>query len=90
MKDGNLMVPDDPIIPFIEGDGTGPDIWRASQRVFDAAVDKAFSGKRKVAMTWKQALDLPGCSDASSSLKQCSASHSLVTNPLPDRYRYPV
>ena len=44
-KDGRLVVPDDPIIPFIEGDGTGPDIWRASVRVFDAAVEKAFGGK---------------------------------------------
>jgi len=42
---GRLTVPNQPIIPFIEGDGTGPDIWRASQRVFDAAVDKAFGGK---------------------------------------------
>jgi isocitrate dehydrogenase len=46
---GTLNVPDHPIIPFIEGDGTGPDIWRASQRVFDAAVAKAFGGKKKVA-----------------------------------------
>ncbi len=43
-----LIVPDNPIIPFIEGDGTGPDIWRASVRVFDAAVEKAYKGKRKV------------------------------------------
>ncbi|MBI4490580.1 MAG: NADP-dependent isocitrate dehydrogenase, partial [Deltaproteobacteria bacterium] len=43
-----LMVPDNPIIPFIEGDGTGRDIWRASVRVFDAAVEKAYKGKRKV------------------------------------------
>ena len=42
-------MPDDPIIPFIEGDGTGPDIWRASVRVFDAAVQKAFGGKRRLA-----------------------------------------
>src|SRR6516162_5144480 len=41
--DGKLQVPDRPIIPFIEGDGTGPDIWRASQAVFDAAVEKAFN-----------------------------------------------
>src|SRR5207253_7414466 len=47
--DGHLDVPDHPIIPCIEGDGTGPDIWRASQAVFDAAVDKAYHGKRKVA-----------------------------------------
>ncbi|SIS55987.1 NADP-dependent isocitrate dehydrogenase [Alicyclobacillus vulcanalis] len=46
---GKLNVPDHPIIPFIEGDGTGPDIWRASQRVFDAAVEKAYGGKRKIA-----------------------------------------
>src|SRR5437588_3956957 len=48
-KEGRLTVPDQPIIPFIEGDGTGPDIWRASQRVFDAAVAKAYGGKRKIA-----------------------------------------
>jgi isocitrate dehydrogenase len=46
--DGKLKVPDNPIIPYIEGDGTGPDIWAASQRVFDAAVEKAFSGRRKI------------------------------------------
>ncbi|MDI3282372.1 NADP-dependent isocitrate dehydrogenase [Polyangium sp. 15x6] len=46
---GQLQVPDQPIIPFIEGDGTGPDIWRASQRVLDAAVEKAYGGKRKIA-----------------------------------------
>ncbi|HXH72693.1 MAG TPA: NADP-dependent isocitrate dehydrogenase [Mariprofundaceae bacterium] len=48
-KDGKLNVPDQPIIAFIEGDGTGPDIWRASQRVLDAAVEKAYAGKRKIA-----------------------------------------
>ena len=48
------VVPDDPIIPFIEGDGTGPDIWRASVRVFDAAVAAAFGGKRRV--VWKEVL----------------------------------
>ena len=46
---GKLNVPDHPIIPFIEGDGTGPDIWRASVRVFDAAVQKAYGGKKKIA-----------------------------------------
>ena len=45
---GTLRVPDNPIIPFIEGDGTGPDIWRASVRVFDAAVEKCFKGSRRV------------------------------------------
>lgn len=49
-----LNVPNDPIIPFIEGDGTGPDIWRASQRVFDAAVEKAYGGTRRV--EWKEVL----------------------------------
>jgi isocitrate dehydrogenase len=48
-KAGRLVVPDDPIIPFIEGDGTGPDIWRASVRVLDAAVAKAYGGTRKIA-----------------------------------------
>jgi isocitrate dehydrogenase len=48
-KGGKLVVPDDPIIPYIEGDGTGPDIWRASVRIFDAAVNKVFGGKKKIA-----------------------------------------
>ncbi len=48
-KDGRLSVPDDPIIPFIEGDGTGPDIWRASVRVLDAVVEKAYGGRKKIA-----------------------------------------
>jgi len=53
-QDGTYRVPDDPIIPFIEGDGTGPDIWRASQKVFDAAVRKAYGGKRKI--VWLEVL----------------------------------
>src|SRR5262245_9564717 len=48
-QNGRLVVPDHPIIPFIEGDGTGPDIWRARVRVLDAAIDKAYGGKRKIA-----------------------------------------
>src|SRR6202162_4717462 len=48
-KGGQLVVPDHPIIPFIEGDGTGADIWRASVRVFDAAVAKVYGGKKKIA-----------------------------------------
>jgi isocitrate dehydrogenase len=47
-ENGKLKVPDKPILPFIEGDGTGRDIWRASQRVFNAAVEKAYQGKRKI------------------------------------------
>ncbi len=46
--DGKLVVPDNPIIPFIEGDGTGPDIWRASKMVFDAAIQKAYKGKKNI------------------------------------------
>lgn len=51
---GQLQVPDHPIIPFIEGDGIGPDLWRASVRVFDAAVEKAYGGKRRI--EWKKVL----------------------------------
>ncbi|MEO5740402.1 MAG: isocitrate/isopropylmalate family dehydrogenase, partial [Vicinamibacterales bacterium] len=54
ISNGTLQVPDNPVIPYIEGDGTGPDIWRASVRVFDAAVDKAYGGKRRV--QWKEVL----------------------------------
>ncbi len=53
-RDGHWVVPDHPIIPFIEGDGTGPDIWRAAVRVFDAAVARASSGKRCIA--WREVL----------------------------------
>ena len=52
--EGKLVVPDRPLIPFIEGDGTGPDIWRASVRVFDAAVGKAYGGRR--AIVWHEVL----------------------------------
>jgi isocitrate dehydrogenase len=51
---GSLIVPDYPIIPFIEGDGTGRDIWKASVRIFDSAVEKVYNGKKKVA--WKEVL----------------------------------
>jgi len=54
IANGKLQVPDEPIIPFIEGDGTGPDIWAASVRVLDAAVAKAYGGKRKI--HWKEVL----------------------------------
>jgi isocitrate dehydrogenase len=54
MSGGKLQVPDHPVIPFIEGDGTGPDIWRASVRVFDAAVKKAYAGKKSI--VWKEVL----------------------------------
>lgn len=54
MTSAGLNVPNDPIIPFIEGDGTGPDIWRSSVRVIDAAVEKAYGGERKI--TWHEVL----------------------------------
>jgi isocitrate dehydrogenase len=54
IENGKLIVPDNPVIPFIEGDGTGRDIWRASVRIFDAAVEKAYNGKKKIA--WKEVL----------------------------------
>lgn len=54
LTDGKLTVPTNPIIPFIEGDGTGRDIWRASQMVFDAAVEKAYGGTRRIA--WMEVL----------------------------------
>jgi isocitrate dehydrogenase len=54
MRDGRLQVPAQPVIPFIEGDGTGPDIWRASQHVFDGAVRRAYGDKRRVA--WLEVL----------------------------------
>ena len=68
IANGKLQVPDHPVIPFIEGDGTGPDIWRASVRVLDAAVEKAYGGKRQI--EWmevlrrregQQARRTPGC-----------------------------
>src|SRR5690625_3456105 len=54
IKDGTLQVPDKPVIPFIEGDGTGPDIWAAASRVLDAAVEKAYDGEKKI--EWKEVL----------------------------------
>ena len=49
IEHGKLRVPDHPIVAFIEGDGTGPDIWQASVRVLDAAVEQAYRGKKKIA-----------------------------------------
>jgi len=48
VQNGKLNVPDNPVLPFIRGDGTGPDIWAAGVRVFDSAVQKAYGGKRKI------------------------------------------
>ena len=54
MRQGRIEVPATPIIPFIEGDGTGPDIWRASQYVFDQAVERAYGRRRRIA--WLEVL----------------------------------
>jgi isocitrate dehydrogenase len=54
IENGKLQVPDNPILPFVEGDGTGRDIWRASKRVFDAAVEKAYQGQKRI--TWIEVL----------------------------------
>ena len=56
-EDGELRVPDRPIVPFIEGDGTGPDIWRAARHVIDSAVEKAYGGEREIAWTQLYAAD---------------------------------
>src|SRR5699024_5776990 len=48
VNNGEMNVPDQPIVPFIEGDGTGPDIWRAAKRVLDASVEKAYDGKKEI------------------------------------------
>lgn len=53
-QDGKLQVPDHPVVPFIEGDGIGPELWRAAQKVFDVAIEKAYEGKRKI--EWKEML----------------------------------
>jgi isocitrate dehydrogenase len=65
MQGGRLQVPSKPIIPFIEGDGTGPDIWRASQYVFDNAVQRAYGGKRRIA--WLEVLAGEKAKDRTSS-----------------------
>jgi isocitrate dehydrogenase len=54
IEKGVLKVPDNPVIPYIEGDGTGPDIWKASVRVFDAAVERVYKGGKKI--IWKEVL----------------------------------
>ena len=65
LREGRLAVPPTPVIPFIEGDGTGPDIWRASQHVFDGAVERAYRGKRRIA--WMEVLAGEKAKDRTSS-----------------------
>ena len=86
--EGKFQVPDHPIIPFIEGDGTGRDIWKASRRVFDAAVEQAYGGKRKVA--WFEVFagekafnnSRNGCRRIPSTPFATSASPSKARSPL--------
>jgi isocitrate dehydrogenase len=65
VREGKFLIPDNPIIPFVEGDGTGPDIWRASRTVFDAAVERAYGGRRRLA--WYEVLAGEKAFQASSS-----------------------
>src|SRR6476661_7845533 len=85
-RNGAMIVPDDPIIPFIEGDGTGPDIWRASVRIFDAAVQKAFGGARHLAwfevLAGEKAKDLTGEWLPADTLEAVKAYKVAIKGPL--------
>jgi isocitrate dehydrogenase len=81
-----IQVPDKPIIPFVEGDGTGPDIWRATQRVLDAAAEKAYKGKRKIAwvevLAGEKAFNATGSWLPDETLKAISAYRVAIKGPL--------
>jgi isocitrate dehydrogenase len=85
-RSGRLVVPDDPIIPYIEGDGTGPDIWRASVRVFDAAVKKTSGGRRRLAwfevLAGEKAKNLTGEWLPSDTLEAVRAYKVAIKGPL--------
>src|SRR5215468_940945 len=85
-RDGQLVVPEDPIVPYIEGDGTGPDIWRASVRVFDAAVQNAYGGKRRIAwfevLAGEKAKNLTGEWLPSDTLEAVKAYKVAIKGPL--------
>src|SRR5438132_275866 len=85
-RDGQLVVPDEPIIPYIEGDGTGPDIWRASVRVFDAAVRHAYGDKRRLAwfevLAGEKAQKLPAEWLRSDTLEAVKAFKVAIKGPL--------
>jgi isocitrate dehydrogenase len=86
IKNGQLVVPADPIVPFIEGDGTGPDIWRASVRVFDAAVRKAYDGQRRIVwfevLAGEKAKDLTGEWLPNDTLEAVKAYKVAIKGPL--------
>jgi len=86
MKDGKLHVPEQPIIPFIEGDGTGADIWRASVRVFDAAVEAAYAGRRKIhwleVLAGKKSFDANGSWLPDATLEACKRHLVSIKGPL--------
>jgi isocitrate dehydrogenase len=76
---GKIQVPDNPIIPFIEGDGTGPDIWAASVNVFNSAVEKAYGGKRKI--EWKEVTyDFARLMDGAEKLSCSGFGDAIVSN----------
>ena len=86
VRNGRLVVPVDPIVPFIEGDGTGPDIWRASVRVFDDAVRKCYAGKRRLAwfevLAGEKARDLTGEWLPNDTLEAVKAYKVAIKGPL--------
>jgi len=86
IKNGVLQVPDNPVIPFIEGDGIGPDIWRATNRVLDAAVDRAYGGNRKICWTevyaGEKANDLAGTWLPAETLDVCREYLVALKGPL--------
>src|SRR5512139_117825 len=86
VRSGRLVVPADPIVPFIEGDGTGPDIWRASVRVFDAAVKKCYAGQRRLAwfevLAGEKAKDLTGEWLPNDTLEAVRAYKIAIKGPL--------
>src|SRR3989442_14099070 len=85
-RNGQLVVPDDPILPYIEGDGIGPDIWRASVRVFDAAVEKSYGGKRRLAwfeiLAGEKAKNLTGGWLPNDTLEAVKADKRAIKGPL--------
>ncbi len=86
ISDGRLQVPDNPIIPFIEGDGIGPDVWRATERVLDAAVEKAYGGQRRIhwleVYAGEKANELSGSWLPEATLDRCREYLVAIKGPL--------